>query len=291
MSMYPKPLDVASLEITKANGEKSLFDPSKLLNSMTRSGIQPDEAQKIVDTISKDLYPGISTKQIYKSAYQLLKNKSRHFAARYNLKNSIMQLGPSGYPFEKFIGALMTYQGYIVQVGQIMTGKCVPHEIDVIASKGKQQILMECKYHNRPGSICDVKIPLYINSRFLDVQDQLQVNPGYTKIKHEGWVVTNTRFTNDAIKYGNCAGLQLLGWNYPVKKGLKDLIDNFGLYPITTLTSLSLHEKKYLLDKGIVLCVGLPNARHILKELHISSQRLKVILDECDKLCQRLGGS
>lgn len=274
-------------EITKANGEKSVFDHNKLFSSLTRSGADETQAHEIVSAITAELYPGISTKKIYKKAFSMLKERSRFLAARYNLKNAIMILGPSGYPFERFIGELLKYQGYKVEVAKMVQGKCVNHEVDVIAEKGDHHVMIECKYHNQPGTVSDVKIPLYIQSRFLDVADQWKILPGHANKFHQGWVVTNTRFTLDAIRYANCAGLKLLGWDYPAKESLKDIIDSLGLYPITTLTSLTLTEKKALLEMNLVLCHELQRNENVLTQLGIKSGRIKTILGECLNLCQR----
>jgi hypothetical protein len=131
-----------SIEITKANGKTSLFDPVKLWNSLTKAGARDETAHAIVDAISHELYPGISTRKIYRRAFKLLKERSRHLAARYNLKNAIMQLGPSGYPFEKFIGELLRHQGYTVLVSVTIEGKCVSHEDDVVAEKEHQHFMV-----------------------------------------------------------------------------------------------------------------------------------------------------
>jgi hypothetical protein len=193
-------------------------------------------------------YEGISTQKIYSEAFRLLTKHSKPNAARYYLKRGIMELGPSGFPFEIFIGELFKHEGFSVQVGKILQGKCVTHEIDVIAEKDNQLNLMECKYRNQPGIAVDVKTPLYINSRFEDVL--ANVSLGYNKKTFTGWVVTNSRFTTDAITYGNCKGMQLLSWDYPFNNSLKDWVDRTGLYPLTCLTSLSRSEKEWLLAKG-----------------------------------------
>lgn len=275
-----------SSEITKANGEKSVFDPKKLFNSLTRSGADETQAHEIVAAITSELYPGIATKKIYKRAFSLLKERSRFLAARYNLKNAIMILGPSGYPFERFIGELLKYQGYKVEVAKIVSGKCVNHEVDVIAEKDNHHFMIECKYHNQRGTVSDVKIPLYIQSRFLDVAEQWKTLPGHANKFHQGWVVTNTRFTLDAIQYANCAGLKLLGWDFPEKGSLKDLIDSLGLYPIITLTSLTLTEKKSLLEMNLVLCQELQTNHAVLTDMGIKPSRIKTILNECNRLCE-----
>ena len=199
-----------------------------------------------------------------------------------------MELGPSGYPFEKYIAAILYHQGYMVKVGEIIKGKCVNHEIDVIAEKENQHFMIECKYHNQLGTISDVKIPLYIQARFKDVEAAWMLLPGHGTKFHQGWVVTNTKFSSDAVQYGACAELKLLGWDYPMKEGLKDIIDKSALYPITCLTTLRKAEKIYLLEKNIVLCMEVCENPHWLKEAGISNERIKGILEEGNSLCKNL---
>jgi len=148
--------------VTKASGATEPFSIKKLRNSLERAKATSEEINSIIDELLPKLYQGISTKKIYSDAFRLLRNQSKPHAARYYLKRGIMELGPSGFPFEKFIGELFKHQGYMVQVGAIVQGKCVKHEIDVIAEKENQIILMECKFRNQPGISVDVKIPLYI---------------------------------------------------------------------------------------------------------------------------------
>ena len=83
-----------------------------------------------------------------------------------------MELGPSGFPFEKFVAAIIKEEGYQTEVGVIVQGACVTHEVDVVATTDHQHIMVECKYHNQQGRVNDVKIPLYIQSRFLDIEKQ-----------------------------------------------------------------------------------------------------------------------
>ncbi|MFI5203149.1 MAG: restriction endonuclease [Flavobacteriales bacterium] len=275
-----------NLTITKASGEKSVFSEKKLRNSLQRAGATHNQIGLIIDEINKKLYEGISTKKIYQWAFALLRENSRHLAARYHLKRGIMELGPSGFSFEKFVGEILKYQGYTITVGEVVSGKCVTHEIDVLAKKNQHQFLIECKYHNQPGTFSDVKVPLYIQSRFLDVLEEWKKkDPAKT---YQGWVVTNTRFSNDAIQYGTCAGLHLMGWDYPVKGSLKDQIDELGLYPITCLTSLTRVEKQRLLDKNIVLCIDLKKNESLLADIISKRARIAVILKEVEQLCQHL---
>jgi hypothetical protein len=245
---------------------------------LSRAKATPEEINLIVETLLPKLYQGISTQKIYSEAFRLLTNHSKTHAARYHLKRGIMELGPSGFPFETFIGELFKHQGFSVQVGKILQGKCVSHEIDVIAEKDNQLNLMECKYRNQPGIAVDVKTPLYINSRFEDVLANVSLK--YSEKIFTGWVVTNSRFTTDAIAYGNCKGMQLLSWDYPFNNSLKDWVDRSGLYPLTCLTSLARSEKEWLLAKGYVLVKDIYDNEQLLLQAGVKKTRIKGVMDE-----------
>jgi hypothetical protein len=271
--------------VTKASGEAAPFSETKLRSSMKRAGATKEQMNEIVQKISESLYPGITTRKIYGIAFSILKGSSRPVAARYHLKKGLMELGPSGFPFEKFIGEVLKYQGYHTKIGEIVKGKCVNHEIDIIAAKDEQYFMIECKYHNLAGTVCNVKIPLYIHSRFKDIEFSVQSLPQNVKSFNQGWLVTNTSFTRDAIQYGNCAGLKLLGWNYPKDNNLRSQIDSLGLYPITCLTTLTKSEKQTLLDKKIVLCQEIAHDENILLNAGIKPARIKSIMEEVMMIC------
>ena len=271
-----------NFKIIKSSGDKVDFSISKLRNSLYRSGADEATVDNIINVVRDELYQGISTKEIYNRAFAMLKKSKSIYASKYKLKKAIYELGPTGFPFESFIGALLEYSGYQVEVGKIMQGKCVSHEVDVIASKNGQHIVAECKFHSEKTTTCNVKIPLYINSRYRDIVEQYK---NTSKCPNEGWVVTNTRFTADALTYGKCVGLHLLSWDYPKENGLKDRIDRLGLYPITVSTLLTNREKQFLLSRDIVLCRQLANDVFYLDHLGISENRKSKILSEISMLC------
>src|SRR5688500_14401334 len=134
--------------ITKASGEQAPFSEEKLLRSLTRSGATAEVAEEVLKQVEAQLYPGSSTQKIYQLAFRLLKKRSRRTAAHYTLKQAIMELGPSGFPFEQYVGELFRAQGFQVQVGSLVKGHCVTHEIDVIAQDDRHHHMVECKYHN-----------------------------------------------------------------------------------------------------------------------------------------------
>lgn len=279
-------INAENINITKASGLKVPFNKGKLKQSLMRSGANSEQADEVVNEVMEMLEEGMSTRKIYKAAFRLLRNVSRPMAARYKLKQAIMELGPSGFPFEQFVGELLKHRGYKTQVGVIVKGHCVNHEIDVIAEKDEHHFMIECKFHNRQGYVCDVKIPLYIQSRFLDVEKQWKQLDGHAEKFHQGWVVTNTRFSEDAAQYGRCMNMNLVGWDYPRNNGLKDWIDSSGLHPVTCLTTLTHREKQELLDKKIVLCKTLHHNHALLQSIGVKPPRLQKVIDECAALCE-----
>jgi len=273
------------ITIKKNSGELEPFSFRKLQNSLQRSGASTEVTHKIIECIKPKLYNGISTKEIYSNAFSLLKKHNRLHASKFSLKKAIFDLGPTGYPFERLVGALLKQKGYKTKVGVILPGKCVTHEIDVLAEKNRYTYAIECKFHLKPNYANNVKIPLYINSRFLDIQKQWNKNPQKTSFLKQGWIVTNTKFTEDAINYARCAGLLLLSWDYPKNNGIKNNIDKFGLYPITVLTSLTKREKKLLIENDVILTKELLEASLILKKLGFSDVKVQKVLSEAQNLC------
>lgn len=273
------------INIIKYSGKKVKFSAKKLYTSLKTTGANDVVINQIIEKVKDELYEGISTKEIYNRAFSLLRKKEKCLASKYKLKKAIYELGPTGFPFERFVAAILKYSGYNVEVGKILNGKCVKHEIDVTANKNNETTIIECKFHNEQGFNCNVKVPLYINSRYLDVKAFWDKNHKTDNKLTAGWVVTNTRFTEDALMFGNCCGLYLLSWDYPKGNGLKDRIDRLGLYPITVSTLLTNREKQFILNRNVVLCRELIEDSFFLDHLGISNIRKEKILNELKQLC------
>ncbi|HIC31815.1 MAG TPA: ATPase [Flavobacteriaceae bacterium] len=275
-----------SVLIKKYSGEYEAFDVNKLINSLRRSRADEDIIQDIARKVQEQIEEGMTTKKIYQLAFKMLKRKSRVSASKYKLKKALMELGPTGFPFEKLVGKLLAHEGFDTEVDVIVQGNCVQHEIDVIAQKDNNHYMIECKYHSDQGRVCNVKIPLYINSRFLDVEKNWERQKCHDTKLHKGGVYTNTRFTSDAVQYGKCVGLLLTSWDYPMDNGLKDRIDKSGLHPLTAITTLTKAEKTKLLDKGLVLCKELHENPKVLEQVGVPKSRHKKILEDSRELCR-----
>jgi hypothetical protein len=268
------------IKIQKSTGEIIGFQEEKLRRSLFKSGASDEVVEIIVKEIKSKIYDGISTGKIYKLAFDRLKSLQHSSAAKYKVRKAIMELGPSGFVFEKYISEIFTARKMQVKLNQTLTGRCVKHEVDLLAEKENELHIIECKYHNLQGTVCDVKVPLYFHSRFQDI-----VSSYKDKYRtYHGWLITNTHFSNDAIMYGSCAGLHLLGWSYPNKSSLRDMIEDLKLYPLTCMTTLSSKEKLLLLERNIILCRHLYANQALLSDLHISTYRMEKIMEELNVL-------
>jgi hypothetical protein len=271
--------------IKKLDGTIEPFDEKKLYNSLKLSGASPKVTADIVSHIEAELTEGMTTSKIYKHAFNILKKKENTPAVRYSLKRAVMELGPTGFPLERFIGEILKVKGYKVKLGLTMEGACVPHEIDVLAEKDNELILIEAKFHNELKVKSDLKIALYVQARYQDLEKNNF--SGFLKKgqKHNCQIITNTGFTTNAVKYGKCVNMKMISWNQPTGQGLQDLIEETALHPLTCLTSLTSSEKNKVLNTGNVLCRDIKKDVQILTMAGIDKNKHKPVLDEIKKVC------
>jgi hypothetical protein len=272
------------MKIIKHSGDIVDFDPEKLRKSLMKSGADDSIVEDILHKISKEILDGISTKKIYKRAFALLKKEANSHAARYNLRSALQLLGPAGFFFEKYIARLFESEGYQTVTNLILPGKCVSHEIDVLIKKDDELSMIECKFHSARENKSDVKVSLYVFSRFNDLKERKRIVFAKNEIISKCWIVTNNRFTSDAVDFAKCSGMNLLSWDYPKNNNLKTKNDIDCLYPVTCLTTLSLAEKNKLLILDIILAKELINNSDKLEKVGLSANRIKNVLKEVAEL-------
>lgn len=271
--------------ITKSNGQREPFYPEKLRNSLVRSGANQEQAESIVSHIEAELIDNITTNDIYRHAFDLLRSVPSRVAARYSMRRALAELGPSGFPFEKFVAEIFKSKGYEAVTGQIVQGDCVDHEMDVVAWKEDELIMVEAKFHNETGLKSDLKVALYVKARFDDLKNRTFEYGGKERKLTKCYLVTNTKFTDHAIRYANCQKLSIVGWDYPHGDSLEDWIEKAHLHPLTAIPSLSVADKKSLLDQGMVLCKQVLEKGKNLSTYGIDKSRIKAILEDAKNIC------
>jgi len=246
------------IAIVKASGAEEFFSEEKIIKSLAKSGLSKDTTTQTLDYLKNHLQQGMTTNSIYDhvSSY-LQKNAPLENYFNYGLKRAIMALGPSGFAFEILISELLKKNNYKTEIGVITQGKCVTHEIDVIAQKGKEKYFIECKFHNTLGYKTDIQVALYSYARFLDV-DMAQKTNG--NVNNFPWLITNTKVTSEVITYCHCVNLKVTTMTQPAGQSLQDLIISSRLHPITLLYDIPREKIDVLLKRGIVTCSKLKNA-------------------------------
>lgn len=242
------------LYVINARGEREPFSFGKVYESARRAGASSLLARRIAKEIKARAYPGIKTRQVYAWVKGSLKRENEGAAIRFSLKKAIQKMGPTGFPFEKYIGAIFRNFGFNVKLNQHLQGRCLKYEIDFLAENKKFLYVGECKYRQ---SLEKGKVHSYAAlanyARFLDLKDGFLNQKKFKDLEIKSILVTEGRFTKDTLNFCRCRKVELLGWRYPGDKGLEHLIESRGLYPITILPSLRLNMAKFFISKGIIL--------------------------------------
>lgn len=271
--------------ITKADGTSEYFKVEKLRRSLRRSGASPTEVNEVVAKISSQIYDGMSTQEIYRRAFTFLREKQAPIAARYSLRRALFGLGPTGFPFERFLGRLFTKEGYKTETGIILHGKCAEHEIDVAAYNDTHSFVGEAKFHARPGIKTDLQVAMYSYARLLDLKGAKICNDAICGVTNF-WLITNTKFTSAAERYANCVGVNLLSWDYPKHNNLHDRIQRAQVYPITVMPSLTPSQIATLVNYDVITCQDIIDKPGVLRHLHISQTKHERILSEAKDITE-----
>lgn len=278
------PDPIKQIMVIKANGEREVFNRDKLRASLLHSGATESATEDVLSHILSELHDNMTTSDIYQHAFSVLQQISKPVARSYSLRRAVMDLGPSGFPFEDFIAEILKTKGFQCVTRQTVLGKCVPHEVDVVAYNENKLVMVEAKFHNELGTKSDLKVALYVKARFDDLKENVFDYGGANRHITDCWLITNTKFSSTAIHYGVCVNLTMIGWNYPEKGNLQDMIEEEELHPITCLASLSQVDKKTLLGQRIVLCSDIKKNPKLLNGFLGQDFDIRPVINEINEL-------
>lgn len=276
-----------TIRVVKADGSTEEFQPRKILRTMRSAGASDEAAKRVLKEIEGVAYDGITTREILKRVKALLQKGELHTAMRYDLKGAMMRMGPAGFAFETFISEILSNYGYKTKLRSILQGRCVQHEVDVIAERtsgAARRCLIECKYHNMAGLSVELKDVLYTYARFLDLNEGSKIGKG--ERFDEVWLVSNTRPSHDAAKYASCRGMKLLCWRCPKGRGLEEMIAEKKLYPVTILRSVDRITFNNLYLAGLMLAKDLVthNMDYLEEKTKLSEEKLRKLVFEAKEL-------
>jgi len=269
-----------SVFVTKADGSRQLFDREKIVRTCLRMGASNKIAEEIARRVEKRLYHGIPTSEILQMMFRLLRSYKPSIKHLLDLRRGL-SLMDSKPEFEVFVQVLLANNGFEVSPNRIMPGKCVEHEVDAIAKKGDVTYFVEAKHHvnyHTPTGLDESRIARAILE---DVTEGFQSGSCDLKIDR-AMIVTNTRYSEHARRYGICRNILQIGWNSPAKLSLQRMIEEKNLYPVSSLRGLKRAIKTKLVNSGIVIMKQLleekPSA--LARKTGIPREILKQIIEK-----------
>ena len=238
------------LNIIKRDGRREPYRRDKLFAGILRCSNYAI-ADKVVRIVENRIQAtggkaDITADELHNMALEVLRVESPPSALRYDLRRSIMKLGPNGFAFEDFIADMLRLEGKDVLVRVKERGKCALHELDITYEEEGGRHFIECKYHNEYGIYTGLKEAMYTYMRLLDLRDN---GLGYTNCT----LVTNTKVSWEAVDFSSCKHMNVIGWNFPPGHGLERTLERLNMYPVTVLEKQLQPEQVYhLLNEHIV---------------------------------------
>jgi Holliday junction resolvase len=270
--------------ITKSHGQLEPFDEKKVRASIVRTGADKKVVDQVLDVVKKKLKPKMRTSDIYKLVNIELDKLKPWAAARYNLRDAIIKMGPTGFNFEKYVASILNAYGYDAITPDTYQGACISHEVDVTAKKEGRTAFIEAKFRHDYRGTVNIKDTMSTWARFLDLVDGAKVDlcPHFD----EAWIVTNARFTDQSLKYGHCKNMVLIGWNHPRERTFAQMVDLNALYPVTLIKDLKKPELEALASENIMLCRDVIGHEipKLTKKTGFSISRAENIIKSCEAI-------
>ncbi len=275
------------MNVKKEDGRIVPFDPAKVIESIKRTGAGDEVAEKVLNAVRSKMTDGMTTAKLYHLVRAELDKQNICFACRYGLREGILKLGPAGYNFEYYIAAILRAYGYEATNPQRdIEGSCVAHEVDVIGEKDGKRIFIEAKFRNRRSDNVNLKDIMATWSRFVDLVDggSMGKNPGFD----ECHVMTNARFSDRALAFGECKGMKLTGWSYPKEGAFNELVDRVEFYPVTVIEDMSKTELEHFAKAGLILCKDIEGLEpeELADRTDISVHRAEELIGLCTKVIE-----
>jgi hypothetical protein len=237
--------------VTKADGTQQLFDREKVVRTCLRMGASRKIADEVVERVERRLYDGVPTSKVLQMTFRLLRSYKPAIRHILDLRRGL-SLMDSKPEFEVFVQTLLAHSGFEVSSNRIVSGKCVEHEVDAIASKGGVTYFVEAKHHVNYHTLTGLDESRIARAILEDVSEGFQCGSCDLKIDR-AMIVTNTRYSEHARCYGKCRNILQIGWSSPANLSLQSMIEENNLYPISCIRGLKHATKTKLVNSGIVL--------------------------------------
>jgi hypothetical protein len=237
--------------VTKADGSRQVYSRDKVVGTCLRMGADRETAERVAGQVERRLYDGVSTRKVLQLIFSLMRKPKPAVRHIFDLRRGISLMEPKP-EFEVFIQTVLAHSGFQVQPNTVLQGLCGEHEADAIATKNGLTYFVEAKHHANYHALTGLDETRIARAILEDVTEGYQ--QGVTKIKiDKAVIVTNTKYSVHALTYGGCRGILQIGWASPEGSGLRDVVENYRLYPLSCLRGVSVETRLRLVTSGVVL--------------------------------------
>jgi Holliday junction resolvase-like predicted endonuclease len=268
--------------VTKADGSRQLFDREKVVRTCLRLGVSRRVADEVAGKVEDRVFDGMSTRKVLQLTFRLLRKYKPAVRHLLDLRKGLSLMG-SKPEFERFVQVLLAHNGFEVSSNRILAGRCGAHEVDAIARKDGVTYFVEVKHHvsyHTPTGLDESRIARAILE---DVAEGFELGKTSLRIDR-AMLVTNTRFSEHARRYGVCRGILQIGWRSPSDMSLQNLIEEKDLYPLSCLRGLNRENRAKLVNSGVVIMKQLfeEKASTLARNTGITKETLKQIIDKAN---------
>jgi len=212
--------------------------------------------------------------------FRLLRKYKPTIRHLFDLRKGLSLMG-STPEFENFVQILLAHNGFEVTPNRLVTGKCVKHEVDAIARKDSTTYFVEAKHHvnyHTPTGLDESRIARAVLE---DATEGFELGKSSLKIDR-AMIVTNTRYSEHARRYGKCRNILQIGWSSPANLSLQNMIEEKNLYPLSCLRGLKSETKTKLVNSGIVLMKQLFEEKPstLARKTGVQKETLKQIIEK-----------
>ena len=72
--------------------------------------------------------------------------------------------------------------------------------------------------------------------------------------------------------------------SFTLPQNLEDLILETKIHPVTALTTLSMQQKRQLLERKVVVCRDIHNNSDVLRQIGVPEKRINTVLREVEEI-------
>lgn len=240
-----------SIFVRKADGSRQPFEREKVMRTCLRMGASVHAAEQVAHRVEGRVYDGISTAALLQMILRFMRSQKPDLRNILDLRKGLSLMVPKP-EFEVFVQALLASNGFEVSPNQLLVGKCVLHEVDGIARRDGVTYFVEAKHHVNYHALTGLDESRIARAILEDVGEGFVL--GKSLLKVDGaMIVTNTRYSDEALQYGSCREILQVGWSSPVGRGLKDLIEGVSMFPLSCLRGVGWDARVRLANIGVVL--------------------------------------